>query len=110
MALSESYIMNKSIYGYFDSPHQEAPPAYDPGLDALCPVCNKPIGEFTPNTPNIKTISLMLVDPELGYFLADRSYFYRVHKVCYENLSDEQQAALDWPIIDAAALASRTSN
>lgn len=101
--------MAKSIYGYFDAPGQTEP-VYDPGLEAPCPVCHKRIGEFTPDNPNIKTISIMLeFDPELGHFRGDRSYFYRVHKACYDNLSDEQQAMLDWPIIDPVAQA-RESN
>lgn len=79
-----------SIFGYFDAPEQTTP-AFDPGLDAKCPVCGKTVGRV-----NIKTISVMLRGDM-------RSYFYRVHKACYDPLTAEQQADVDGLIIDAVA-------
>lgn len=75
-------------YGYYDSPLQTAP-AYDPGLDALCPICAGPL-----DLDDVRTISLMVPGD-------DRSYFYRVHRSCHEPLSEERRSAVDGLLIDA---------
>jgi hypothetical protein len=75
-------------YGYYDKPGDE--PAYDPGLEVECPICWKKLSR------PIKSISLMLMDD-------DRSYFYRVHKLCYERLSEEEVTKLDSVLVDAVA-------
>lgn len=76
------------IYGYYDSPLQPVP-VYDPGIvNVCCPIC----GELL-NENNIRTISLMALED-------NRSYFYRVHKSCHINLTQEQQANLDGRLID----------
>jgi len=72
--------------GYFNEANQTYP-AFDPGLEVDCPVCNLPL------SPAVVTISLM----KKG---GSRSYFYRVDKGCYERLSEEQQTDLDSQIID----------
>ncbi len=73
------------VYGYFDNPLQETP-AYDPGLDVDCPVCYDRLSH------PMKTISVMAVGDS-------KSYFYRVHKTCFESLSEEQAIELDSVII-----------
>lgn len=86
---------NPRIYGYFTSGEQTEP-EYDPGLEVDCPVCHKQLSR-----PMVAP-SLMLVDD-------NRSYFYRVHKACYEMLTHEQVSELDGLIIDAVA-ATKNSN
>ena len=73
-------------FGYFDS-HSDTP-TYDPMQDAPCLICLK---SWTLN--DVKTLSLMRVGDE-------RSYFYRVHKTCYENLSEHDRDTYDWSLID----------
>lgn len=54
--------------GYFDAPSQVAP-AYDPGAEAICPVCNERIGD----------------EPRLCRSLMvgmNRSYFFSYHVRC----------------------------
>lgn len=98
--------MSKSIYGYFSSP-EDVIPIYDPGFDVHCPICDLSVGRHTTDSP-IKTISVMLERD--GIFTGDiRSYFYRVHRVCYDGLDEEQESMLDWQIIDSIAQ-SRESN
>ena len=78
------------LLGYFDDPSQEEP-KYDPGINVPCLICFKPL-----DYPNkkIKTISV------LAYFdHADRSYFYRCHKECYELLSEEEKGEIDTSIM-----------
>ena len=82
----------KNIYGYF-SAFEQTTPDRDPGLNVPCPICQKVIGSHTPDSP-IKTISIFVEGDS-------RSYFYRVHKPCYDDLNPEQQNQLDWPIVDA---------
>ncbi len=93
-------VNNLRIYGYFTSPNQTEP-EYDPGLEVDCPICHKQLSR-----PMV-TPSLMLQNDQ-GQ-AGGRSYFYRVHKACYEALTPEQETALDSVIIDAIA-ASKNSN
>ncbi|MGB8644453.1 MAG: hypothetical protein WCF84_04400 [Anaerolineae bacterium] len=78
-------------YGYFDRPEQTVP-AYDPGLEVDCPICRFPLSH------PVKSISLLAVGDS-------RSFFYRVHKYCWEPLSPEQQTAIDSQIVDVVAIA-----
>lgn len=70
----------RSLVGYYDSALQTKP-VYDPGLDVICLSCGKALEE------PVKTISVSAVD-------SDRSLFYRVHKHCFDNATEEQQ--LNW--------------
>lgn len=73
-------------YGYFLNASQEVP-EYDPGLNVNCPIC-----EALLSSP-MKTISVLLVGD-------DRSFFYRTHKACYENLTEDEQTKLDSLVVD----------
>lgn len=64
------------LFGYFTYSQAEKP-EYDPGLEVNCIFCAKPL------SAPMKTISLMTE----GSF---RSYFYRCHKDCYENLDSDE--------------------
>lgn len=77
-----------NIWGWFDN--KSDIPAHDPGIsNTWCPFCY--IGLDMP----LKTISVM------GYYDgADRSYFYRAHKACYENASPESITRLESEVID----------
>lgn len=85
--------------GYFVG--ASAAPAYDPPLDAECPVCGKP-----QSSPRV-TISIA---PQawLG-FPAGQSFYFRAHKACWENLGHDEQALIESSIIDKAVSASRRS-
>lgn len=82
-------------YGYFSSPDQSEP-EYDPGTHVDCPICHHPLSRA------IVTISLMAKGDS-------RSYFYRVHKVCYARLDEQQKTDLDSLIVDAI-VAARNAN
>lgn len=77
-------IQSRSIYGYFDKPHQ-CEPTYNPSLDVNCPFCHKELGY--PQIP-IKTICFMREGDT-------KSYFYRCHRKCYESASPEEISAID---------------
>ncbi len=79
--------MSESIFGYFDDPTQ-AEPAYDPGLDVLCPCCLRPLSK------PIKTISLMAPGSQ-------KSWFFRTHKVCWENATPNEKMGIESSLIDA---------
>ena len=87
--------MSAIVFGYFDDPSQTEP-TFDPGLNVDCLVCH------TRLSPPMKTISVMLDEPTLGG-RDNRSYFYRVHKDCYEALTPQQETNLDSVIIDSVA-------
>ena len=78
--------MNKKVFGWFEG-HEETP-SYDPGMEGLCPVCARQLDK------PIKTISLM---PEERN---GKSYFFRSHKECWENLSDHEQWLIESSLID----------
>ena len=87
---------NKSmIYGYYGNPEQTEP-VYEPGLEVDCPICHQQISR------PMWTISLMLIGDE-------RSYFYRVHKACYDPLTSDEKGALDEILIDAVAATKNTN-
>jgi hypothetical protein len=75
------------MFGYFSTPDLQVPD-YDPGLSVSCPACNHML-----HRP-VLAISLMV--PGDG-----RSYFYRVHKECYDSLSHEKEIDIDSILIDA---------
>lgn len=81
--------------GYFDSPIQTEP-AYDPGLTAPCPFCNKPIG----TEPYLSHSVLVIGD--------EKCYFYRYHKFHREELPFEEfdmlRNGIDYTIIDPIIL------
>lgn len=89
------------LFGYFDDPAQTEP-AFDPGLDVDCLICHTKLSR------PMLCVDLMLDDPNLGG-RDSRSYFYRVHKECYESLTPEQVTDLDSVIIDAAARSKYSS-
>lgn len=73
-------------YGYFLNADQDVP-EFDPGLNVSCPVCERLL------SPPLKTISVLLEGD-------DRSFFYRTHKACYENLTGDEKTKLDSVIVD----------
>ncbi len=80
--------LRKDIFGYFDRPFDKKP-AYDHGVEnGLCLICCKPL------TRPLKTISLML-------WLDDKSYFYRTHNDCHDNLSGQEISDIEWSFIDS---------
>lgn len=81
--------LKKKLYGWFDSPGQEKP-AYDP--PKICLFCTKPLG-FYFDKSDVQCISLMGVTDK-------RSYFYRVHKACYESATPEEITLYESSIID----------
>jgi hypothetical protein len=80
-----------TIFGYFDDPGDQAP-TFDPGLGVPCPFCLRPVGK-----DGIKTISLMPIE-------GNRSYFYRAHKGCYEQVSPDDIARLESSLIDTVVV------
>lgn len=95
VSMAKNYKMHKTHFGYFDDVEQ-GKPTFDPGLNVDCPACGR-----TLNAP-VVTTSLML--PNDG-----RSYFYRMHKVCHSQLTDEEHMMFDSDIIDTVAMAQNTN-
>lgn len=87
--------MHKTRFGYFDDVDQEKP-AFDPGLNIGCPVCGHQLDK------PVVTTSLML--PQDG-----RSYFYRMHKQCWESMTEEERTLFDSDLIDALASAGNAN-
>lgn len=81
MTLKNPYL------GYYEGAAPE--PAYDPGIEIDCFLCMEPL-ESKPR----QTTSLVA---ENG---GNRSYFYRVHKTCWENLSEQDQHMYEGSIVD----------
>lgn len=75
------------LVGYFTDASQDVP-AYDPGTDAPCIVCMKPIA-----ADQMRTVSVAL------YSGRKRSLFYRAHRSCEE----ESGALIESSIIDREA-------
>jgi len=86
-------------YGYYDAPEQTKP-QFDPGDNALCPLCDKSLHD------PVVTVSLVLGDADLlgeaiSVSIHDvRSYFYRMHKECYENASQDELQRCDDRLIE----------
>lgn len=79
--------MRTDVFGWFDKTDAFTP-AHDPTVeDGKCPICGS--GLIRP----VMTISLMK-DGD------DRSYFFRCHKGCYENISDEELNLIESSLID----------
>lgn len=65
----------RRYFGYFDGADQKVP-AYDPGPDAACPICNRVLaGE------DVRTTSIMYPDAR------NLSCFYRKHTHCANQLT-----------------------
>ena len=79
-----------NLIGYFDAKHH-AIPAYDPGLNVPCLICQKELSR-----PMI-TVSLMRENDT-------KSYFYRTHKECYRNIWEEEKTLIDESIIDKSSI------
>lgn len=82
-------MSDKSIFGYFTD-SQQAAPAYDPGMDALCPFCLKKL-----EMP-VRTTSLMLPGDE-------RSFFYRAHRSCALGATPTEVEQVEGSLIDHRA-------
>ena len=78
--------MRTNLIGRFDDTSDT--PTFDPGLNVPCVVCAKQLSR------PMKSISLMA---EGG----SSSYFFRVHKECWENLDDREQWLIESSIIDS---------
>ena len=85
------------IVGWFDTPLQAAP-THDPGPYAPCPVCMDPLLGPT-RLADIKCISVAWAGGTA------RSYFFRVHKACWERLSDDEKARLESSVLDCECAA-----
>lgn len=81
--------------GWFDDPTSDTP-AHDPGLAVDCPVCRQSLA-----TLPRKTISLM----PLGG--ATKSYFFRVHKVCWDAAPELIKSQIESSVIDADRLGTQ---
>lgn len=80
----------KKHFGYFST---DGPtPEHDPGNTCPCLICYKPWNEET-----VMTVSLMVPGD-------NRSYFYRVHKACYEALTEQEKITYDSSLIDRVRL------
>jgi hypothetical protein len=79
--------MRLDVFGWFENPGDETP-AHDPGVKGVCPGCGKQL------FPPLMTVSLMHA---IG---GHRSYFYRLHKACDENLSEKEKGAIDCSLMD----------
>lgn len=77
------------IFGYFDRPDQ-ATPTFDPGRDALCPICLGVCG----SERKLVTISLMKEGDS-------RSYFFRAHKSCWTEAPAIERERIEHSLIDA---------
>lgn len=81
-------MIRSDVFGWFDSPYDDVP-TYDPMLsESICPVCSRRI-----SAPMV-CVSIMKEGDS-------RSYFYRAHKSCYGDLSEEDKMSLDSGLIDS---------
>ena len=69
------------MYGWFDSAAATTP-TFDPWPNAPCPHCGEAITEL-----DVKTHSFAKAD------MPERSYFYRTHKTCDENVTEAERDA-----------------
>lgn len=85
-----------TYFGYFDEPDQEQP-TYRPSDDVLCPLCHKKRGpkgiKRADGKSNLVTISFMGLE-------RDKSFFYAVHRDCYERATPEQMTEIESIVID----------
>lgn len=88
--------VTKEILGYYDSADQpKDQPTVDPWPNAECPYCSRIISEF-----DCRTHSFMNEKHRR------RSWFYRTHKTCDENTTQQQRDEL----FDKIAMASESVN
>lgn len=85
--------MNDMIFGFFESSKQVVP-AFDPGLEVLCPLCERKLER------PVVTISFMR--PGIGH-----SYFYRLHKQCSDAADPAKITAIESAVIDAPEMIAR---
>jgi len=78
-------MLNKNVFGYFIWNNEN--PTHDPWLNTYCLFCMDTLSK------PIKTISLLWNNDNI-------SYFYRCHKECYENKSEEEIMQYESSIID----------
>jgi hypothetical protein len=79
--------MVNETYGWFDDAIGE--PAYDPPHDAPCLYCGL---RLTPC--DVRTHSVM------AQYGAERSYFYRTHRMCDEAATEVQKQAIMGGVLD----------
>lgn len=85
--------MRTDILGWFVALGDEKPFS-DPGMGAPCPVCAKPVRDPKSTTVQpIKTISFMPV-------AVRKSFFFRVHKACWEGISEDEQGVIEGVFVD----------
>lgn len=83
----------KSIFGFYERPDQTEP-SYDPGPDALCPICLTELGY---PARQVRTVSLMKADNPA------KSFFYRMHLDCAKNATEEEIMQVESSAIDSEA-------
>lgn len=77
-----------SVYGYYDSPTQPADqPSINPDPRGPCLFCGDAM-----TADNVRTISMMTL-PDVGR--AERAYFYRVHRTCHQDATDQSRQQID---------------
>jgi len=76
----------KDIFGYFEDKSEK--PVHDPGLKTICAVCAKNLRK------PLQTISLMPFNKR------NRSYFFRVHKKCWEEASKREKMLIESSLVD----------
>lgn len=100
---SDNKIMDESPFkvtadadfvGWFDHVDQTTP-EHDPGPEAPCPGCVRPVGRHSQENP-LKTISVMAIAPGMPR----SSFFFRTHKKCWEDLSDRERSLVESSVID----------
>ena len=89
------------IFGWFDSPEQTTP-AHDPGPSALCVICNFPVERHSMDNPLV-TVSLAVYDKRFR----EKSYFFRAHKNCWNNISEHEQSCVESSLIDKIFTSTR---
>ncbi len=67
--------MGTELFGYFDN--NSDTPTYDPGINVPCVLCFKSL-----NYPIEKIVTTSF---SAFFDYAEKSYFYRAHKSCYEE-------------------------
>lgn len=92
--------LQKNHVGYFTSPEQVSP-VHDPPFPCACPVCGEPM-----TSADVRTVSIRLASPpESGAPLL--SLFYRLHRTCAEEISNDDLGALDNQAFDFGEQISR---
>lgn len=80
--------MRTDLLGWFEDSSPVT--KHDPGTNAPCIVCMKLL-----SSP-MKTVSFMPV-------ICQRSFFFRVHKICWESLLETEQEAYTSAFVDDIA-------